>query len=67
MDTAGWLLDTIEFDRAVQVAQAFARRRGDTLVIRTADHECLGAALQKVLADPEVNARFNTFAFETIT
>ena len=23
--------------------------------------------MQKVLADPEVNAHFNTFAFETIT
>ena len=45
MDTERWLLDTIEFDRAIQVAQAFARRRGDTLVIVTADHECSGAAL----------------------
>ena len=45
MDTERWMLDTIEFDRAVQVAQDFARDRGDTLVIVTADHECSGAAI----------------------
>ena len=45
MDTERWMLDTIEFDRAVGVAQAFAREQGDTLVIVTADHECSGAAL----------------------
>ncbi len=45
MDTERWMLDTIEFDRAVGVAQAFAREHGDTLVIVTADHECSGAAL----------------------
>jgi alkaline phosphatase len=45
MDTERWLLDTIEFDRATKVAQDFARRHGDTLVIVTADHECSGAAL----------------------
>lgn len=45
MDTERWILDTIEFDRAVKVAQDFARERGDTLVIVTADHECAGAAL----------------------
>jgi alkaline phosphatase len=45
MDTERWMLDTIEFDRAVRVVQEFARRRGDTLVIVTADHECSGAAL----------------------
>ena len=45
MDTERWMLDTIEFDRSVKVAQEFARSRGDTLVIVTADHECSGAAL----------------------
>lgn len=45
MDTERWMLDTIEFDRAVAVAQEFAREQGDTLVIVTADHECSGAAL----------------------
>ncbi|HEX6704875.1 MAG TPA: alkaline phosphatase [Albitalea sp.] len=45
MDTERWLLETLEFDRAVRVAQDFAAERGDTLVIVTADHECSGAAL----------------------
>ena len=45
MDTERWLLDTIEFDRSVKVVQDFASRRGDTLVIITADHECAGVAL----------------------
>ena len=45
MDTERWMLDTIEFDRAIQVAQDYARTHGDTLVIVTADHECSGAAL----------------------
>ena len=45
MDTERWMLDTIEFDQAIKVAQDFAREHGDTLVIVTADHECSGAAL----------------------
>jgi alkaline phosphatase len=45
MDTERWLLDTLEFDRAVKVAQDFAADDGQTLVIVTADHECSGAAL----------------------
>ncbi len=45
MDTERWMLDTIEFDRAVKLARDFAAKRGDTLVIVTADHECSGAAL----------------------
>jgi alkaline phosphatase len=45
MDTERWLLDTIEFDRAIARVQEYARKRGDTLVIVTADHECSGAAL----------------------
>jgi alkaline phosphatase len=45
MDTERWLLDTIEFDRAIKLVQDFARSHGDTLVIVTADHECSGAAL----------------------
>ena len=45
MDTERWMLDTIEFDRAVKVAQDFAALQRDTLVIVTADHECSGAAL----------------------
>ncbi len=45
MDTERWMLDTIEFDRAIKVVQDFAAQRGDTLVIVTADHECSGVAL----------------------
>jgi alkaline phosphatase len=45
MDTERWLMDTLEFDRTVKRVQDFARQRGDTLVIVTADHECSGAAL----------------------
>jgi alkaline phosphatase len=45
MDTERWLLETIEFDRTVRRVQDWARQRGDTLVIVTADHECSGAAL----------------------
>jgi alkaline phosphatase len=45
MDTERWMLDTLEFDRAVATAQAYAAERGDTIVIVTADHECSGAAL----------------------
>lgn len=42
MDTERWILDTIEFDRAIEVAKRFAERNEDTLVIITADHECAG-------------------------
>jgi alkaline phosphatase len=45
MDTERWMLDTLEFDRAVALAQAYAAGRSDTLVIVTADHECAGVAL----------------------
>ena len=45
MDTERWIMDMIEFDRAVKVAQDFAEKDGQTLVIVTADHECSGVAL----------------------
>jgi len=45
MDTERWMLDTLEFDRAVALAQAYAAKHQDTLVIVTADHECAGVAL----------------------
>lgn len=45
MDSDRWILDTIEFDRAIKVAQDFAAANPDTLVIVTADHECSGAAI----------------------
>lgn len=45
MDTERWILDTIEFDKAIKVVQEFAEKDGQTLVIVTADHECSGVAL----------------------
>ena len=45
MDTDRWLLETLEFDRAVARAKAFAEQNPDTLVIVTADHECSGASI----------------------
>ena len=45
MDSERWMLDTLEFDRAVALAQAYAAQHKDTLVIVTADHECAGVAL----------------------
>lgn len=54
MDTERWMLDAVEFDKAIGVAKAFAERNGDTLVIVTADHECAGVniigAANKTLA-----------------
>ena len=43
MDSERWILETIEFDRAVARAKAFAAANPDTLVIVTADHETGGA------------------------
>ncbi len=42
MDTERWILDTIEFDRAIGVCKTFAQANPNTLVIVTADHECAG-------------------------
>jgi alkaline phosphatase len=39
------LKGVLELDRAVQVAQAFAERSPDTLIVVTADHECGGLAV----------------------
>jgi len=45
MDSDRWVLEVLEFDRAVAVAKSFAEKHPDTLVIVTADHECSGAAI----------------------
>ncbi len=45
MDTERWILETLEFDKAVGVARAYALKHPDTLVIVTADHETAGASL----------------------
>ena len=43
MDSERWILDTIEFDRAIARCRRFALSHPDTLVVVTADHECAGA------------------------
>ena len=45
MDADRFIQETIEFDRAVKVAQDFAATHNDTLVIVTADHECAGVGI----------------------
>lgn len=45
MDAERWMLDTLEFDRAVGVARRYAGGRDDTLVVVTADHETAGVSL----------------------
>ncbi len=42
MDSERWLLDTIEFDKAIGVAKRFVAANPDTLLYVTADHECAG-------------------------
>jgi alkaline phosphatase len=42
MDSERWIVDTIEFDRAIAVGKRFAERDDNTLVVVTADHECAG-------------------------
>ena len=43
MDSERWILDTLEFDHAIERCRQFAKSHPDTLVIVTADHECSGA------------------------
>lgn len=64
MDTDRWILETIEFDRAVQVARDYADTHPDTLVIVTADHECSGAAIigASTVADGALRQRAATTA-----
>lgn len=45
MDSDRWILETIEFDRAIAKAKNFAAANPDTIVIVTADHECAGATI----------------------
>ena len=49
MDTERFILDTIEFDRAVETAKQYAATHPDTLVVVTADHECGGESLTRAL------------------
>lgn len=59
MDTERWILDTIEFDRAVAASKRFAEQNPDTLVIITADHECAGVNIigSSRLTNAELTAR----------
>lgn len=43
MDSDRMMIDTIEFDRAIERCRQFALTHPDTLVVVTADHECGGA------------------------
>lgn len=45
MDSDRWILETIEFDKAIQKAKDFATANPDTIVLVTADHECAGASI----------------------
>ena len=59
MDADRWILEVLEFDRAVAVAKAYADRHPDTLVLVTADHETGGSSLLGAsrLAQEELRAR----------
>jgi alkaline phosphatase len=62
MDTERFILDTIEFDRAIAVAKSYAATHPDTLVIITADHECGGVAVigSSRVTDADLQARIAT-------
>ncbi len=62
MDSERMMLDTIEFDHAIQVAKDFAEKNGDTLVIVTADHECAGAVVigASKVSDADLQAKLPT-------
>jgi alkaline phosphatase len=62
MDSDRWILETIEFDRAIQKAKDFATANPDTIVIVTADHECSGAAIigASMVTDAVLRARAGT-------
>lgn len=64
MDTERWLLETIEFDKAVGVAKRFVEDNPDTLLIVTADHECAGANVigSSMVTQASLAARANTGA-----
>ena len=62
MDTDRWILETIEFDRAIARAQAFAAANPDTLILVTADHECAGVNIigASTVTQASLNARANS-------
>ncbi|MDD5271705.1 MAG: alkaline phosphatase [Methylovulum sp.] len=72
MDSERMMLDTIEFDHAIQKAKDFVDGTGDfagnphpdTLVLVTADHECAGAVIigASTVTDVALQAKTNTVA-----
>jgi alkaline phosphatase len=52
--------ETLDFDRAVGEVVAFAQRRGNTLVVVTADHESGGMALEGGSKQGKVKTAFTT-------
>ncbi len=62
MDTDRWILETIEFDRAIARAKAFAAANPDTLVLVTADHECAGVNIigASTVTQASLNTRANS-------
>src|SRR5262249_31734133 len=57
MDADRVIDETIEFDRAIAVARAFADQAGDTMVVVLADHECAGFSVIGALAGGITNLR----------
>jgi alkaline phosphatase len=62
MDSERFILDTIEFDKAIAVAQKYAKSHPGTLVLVTADHECAGVAVigGSRVTDAELQTRIAT-------
>ncbi|HEY5751512.1 MAG TPA: alkaline phosphatase [Chthoniobacterales bacterium] len=59
MDTERFILETIEFDKAIARAKKFAKTHPDTLVVVTADHECSGASVigSSLVANADLTTR----------
>ncbi len=68
MDSERWMLDTVEFDRAVGVARDYAKRHQGTLVIVTADHECSGAAIigASIVKNEDLKTKSGTTALQGV-
>lgn len=54
------IAETLDFDKAVGVALDFAQKRGDTLVLVTADHECGGVSIGPNSKMGQIKPLFNT-------
>jgi alkaline phosphatase len=60
MDAERWINETIEFDKAIEVAKNFADEHPGTLVVVTADHECAGVNI--IGASLKTNAELQALA-----